>query len=165
MQRWLSYYSSLGVLTRQAIESMVPVALLKPQGQHRVLDMCASPGSKTTQALEAIWADGDPAAAGGFVVANDSVRSRCSMLLRRCAALGECAKVLMVVTHKAQCLPPLHSALSAATDAYLGVVVPDRCGARQLTQCTQDWVASLRAHKVADDEESEIRREKYLRLD
>lgn len=40
-------------------------------------------------------------------MANDSVRSRCSMLLRRCAALGECAKVLMVVTHKAQCLPPL----------------------------------------------------------
>ena len=116
MQRWLSYYSSLGVLTRQAIESMVPVALLKPQGQHRVLDMCASPGSKTTQALEAIWADGDPAAAGGFVVANDSVRSRCSMLLRRCAALGECAKVLMVVTHKAQCLPPLPCALSAGSE-------------------------------------------------
>jgi len=53
MQKWLSHYSSLGVLTRQAIESMVPVALLDPAPSHAVLDMCASPGSKTTQARRA----------------------------------------------------------------------------------------------------------------
>eukprot|EP00965_Chrysotila_dentata_P214917 6188454-Pleurochrysis_carterae.AAC.2 len=33
------------------------------------------------QALEALWASGERGA-GGFVVANDSVRSRCAMLLR-----------------------------------------------------------------------------------
>lgn len=35
---------------------MAPVALLGIRPQHRVLDMCASPGSKTTQALEALFA-------------------------------------------------------------------------------------------------------------
>ena len=47
-------------LTRQAIESMVPVALLRVQPHHACLDLCASPGSKTTQAIEALCA-----AAGG----------------------------------------------------------------------------------------------------
>eukprot|EP00965_Chrysotila_dentata_P214918 6188454-Pleurochrysis_carterae.AAC.3 len=54
MQRWLAYYSSMGVLTRQAIESMVPVALLEPKPGHIVLDMCASPGSKTTQVRKGV---------------------------------------------------------------------------------------------------------------
>jgi hypothetical protein len=51
LQAWLSKYSALGVVTRQAIESMVPVALLQPQPHHRMLDMCASPGSLTMALL------------------------------------------------------------------------------------------------------------------
>eukprot|EP00966_Prymnesium_polylepis_P015159 350038-Prymnesium_polylepis.1 len=35
---WLTKYASLGVLTRQAIESMVPVALLRVEQHHAVLD-------------------------------------------------------------------------------------------------------------------------------
>ena len=67
---------------------MVPVALLQPQPHHRMLDMCASPGSKTTQALEALAPKGDTGAGGGggYMVANDMVPARCQMLLRRCAA-------------------------------------------------------------------------------
>ena len=91
LQAWLSKYSALGVVTRQAIESMVPVALLQPQPHHRMLDMCASPGSKTTQALEALAPKGDTGTGGGggYMVANDMVPARCQMLLRRCAARGE----------------------------------------------------------------------------
>ena len=91
MQRWLTRYGSLGVLTRQAVESMVPVCLLRPQPGHAVLDMCASPGSKTTQALEALAPKGNTGTGGGggYMVANDMVPARCQMLLRRCAARGE----------------------------------------------------------------------------
>ena len=106
MQRWLAKYAALGVLTRQAIESMVPVALLKVEPHHRVLDMCASPGSKTTQALEALHAHG-VSAPSGIVVANDVSPLRGQMLSRRCAALGEMCSRLLVTCHAAQKMPPL----------------------------------------------------------
>ena len=51
-QKWLVRHNSTGVLTRQAVDSMVPAAILGVEPHHRVLDLCASPGSKTTQALE-----------------------------------------------------------------------------------------------------------------
>lgn len=114
MQSWLTHYGSLGVLTRQAIESMVPVALLQPRPSHAVLDMCASPGSKTTQALEAIWAEGEPD--GGYVVANDFSAQRCAMLLRRCAAYGVMCSRLVISRHKAQQLPLPRPPESAAAD-------------------------------------------------
>ncbi len=106
MQRWLAKYAALGVLTRQAIESMVPVALLKVEPHHRVLDLCASPGSKTTQALEALHAHG-VSAPSGIVVANDVSPLRGQMLSRRCAALGEMCSRLLVTCHAAQKMPPL----------------------------------------------------------
>ena len=106
MQRWLAKYAALGVLTRQAIESMVPVALLKVEPHHRVLDLCASPGSKTTQALEALHAHGE-SAPSGIVVANDVSPLRGQMLSRRCAALGEMCSRLLVTCHAAQKMPPL----------------------------------------------------------
>ena len=70
---------------------MVPAAILGVESHHRVLDLCASPGSKTTQALEALAPKGDTGTGGGggYMVANDMVPARCQMLLRRCAARGE----------------------------------------------------------------------------
>jgi len=104
LQTWLSKWGALGACTRQAIESMVPVALLKVEPDHVCLDMCASPGSKTTQAIEALYAGG--AATGrGFMVANDASPTRCQMLLRRCAALGEMSERLLITCHPAQSLP------------------------------------------------------------
>ena len=55
-QKWLVRHNSTGVLTRQAVDSMVPAAILGVEPHHRVLDLCASPGSKTTQALELLFA-------------------------------------------------------------------------------------------------------------
>lgn len=37
---------------------MIPAALLAPEPHHAMLDMCASPGSKTTQLLEALHRTG-----------------------------------------------------------------------------------------------------------
>lgn len=38
-----------GMLYRQGLSSMLPVVVLSPQPEEKVLDMCAAPGSKTTQ--------------------------------------------------------------------------------------------------------------------
>ena len=44
----------------------------------QVLDMCAAPGSKTFQLLEALHAG--PASATGLVIANDADVQRCNLL-------------------------------------------------------------------------------------
>jgi len=106
LQAWLTKWSALGACTRQAIESMVPGALLQVEPHHQCLDMCASPGSKTTQAIEALFSRGAESATG-FMVANDMSPTRCQMLLRRCAALGEMSERLIVTCHPAQSLPRL----------------------------------------------------------
>ena len=115
LQAWIAKWAALGALSRQAIESMVPVALLRVQPHHACLDMCASPGSKTTQALEALYdnsssgaqAEASAAAPRGFMVANDMSPARCQMLMRRCAALGELSERLVVTCHPAQSMPRL----------------------------------------------------------
>jgi len=112
-QRWLVKYNSTGVLTRQAVDSMVPAAILQVEPHHRVLDLCASPGSKTTQLLEAINVNNGGGGGGagvgtaptGCVIANDINPRRCYFLVRRCAALGAATQALMVTNHHAQWFP------------------------------------------------------------
>ena len=89
-------------MIRQEAVSMVPAALLGIRPGHKLLDMCASPGSKTTQALEAIHGG---KAEGGLVVANDTDARRARLLIRRCAALGELTARLAVTQHDATKFP------------------------------------------------------------
>lgn len=126
LQAWLTKWAARGALTRQAIESMVPVALLEVRPHHACLDMCASPGSKTTQAIECLFADGEDGvrAGGGFMVANDASPMRCQMLLRRCAALGEMSERLMVTCHPAQSLPRLPAVTATAASEGSGDASP-----------------------------------------
>ena len=74
--------SSNGLMARQELGSMLPVITLHAGGWmnygSRVLDMCASPGSKTLQALEIVANDNNPSYGSkshkrkpGRVVAND----------------------------------------------------------------------------------------------
>ena len=64
--------------------SMIPTLLLDVKSHHAVLDMCAAPGSKTSQIIEALHVD---AAEGevpkGFCVANDANNARCYMLVHQ----------------------------------------------------------------------------------
>jgi 16S rRNA C967 or C1407 C5-methylase (RsmB/RsmF family) len=48
--------NEVGSITRQEAVSMVPPLLLGVLPAHRVLDLCAAPGSKTLQLLEALHA-------------------------------------------------------------------------------------------------------------
>ena len=45
-----------GNISRQELVSMIPVFLLDVQPHHKILDMCASPGSKTKHVLEIMHA-------------------------------------------------------------------------------------------------------------
>jgi 16S rRNA C967 or C1407 C5-methylase (RsmB/RsmF family) len=65
-----------GSITRQEAVSMVPPLFLDVKPGHAVLDMCAAPGSKTFQLLEALHAgDGEPQ----VCICDDCTR-RCSVL-------------------------------------------------------------------------------------
>ena len=125
-QKWLVRHNSTGVLTRQAVDSMVPAAILGVEPHHRVLDLCASPGSKTTQALELLFrADAtspndsrfDSDSPSGCVVANDISPRRCYFLVRRCAALGAATEALMVTNHHAQWFPNPSAPISESPSA------------------------------------------------
>lgn len=72
----------LGYYYVQDAASLVPVLALDPQPGERVLDLCASPGSKTTQMAQAM--DNK-----GIIVANDVEMKRISILAfntQRCGA-------------------------------------------------------------------------------
>ena len=61
--------------------SMVPPLFLDVQPGALVLDMCAAPGSKTVQLLEAVSTGGNT---DGLVVANDVNRDRAYLLSHQC---------------------------------------------------------------------------------
>jgi tRNA (cytosine34-C5)-methyltransferase len=52
--QWLLENTSSGNVTRQEAVSMVPPVVLGVEPHHKVLDMCAAPGSKTSQILEIV---------------------------------------------------------------------------------------------------------------
>ncbi|CAI5437490.1 unnamed protein product [Caenorhabditis angaria] len=79
LHNFLVTEAELGNLSRQEAVSMIPPLLLAPKSDHRVLDLCAAPGSKTTQLLEMLHEE-DPNPTG-MVVANDVDMKRCYMLI------------------------------------------------------------------------------------
>lgn len=80
---------TLGNIVRQELASMIPALLLDVQSHHRVLDVCAAPGSKTEQLLSIMKAK-TPAGGKctGMVVANDGDMVRIETLKRRYARCG-----------------------------------------------------------------------------
>ena len=81
---------SLCNTSRQETVSMIPPLVLDVKPHHKVLDMCAAPGSKTAQLIEAIHSSvEDDVVPEGLVVANDADNSRCYMLVHQvCARSG-----------------------------------------------------------------------------
>ena len=101
MQRFLVLENDVGNISRQEAVSMIPPIVLGVESHHTVLDMCAAPGSKTAQMIEALHMDTDEPT--GFVVANDSDTKRSHMLVHQLKRLNS-ANVL-VVNHDAQFFP------------------------------------------------------------
>ena len=87
---------------------MVPPCLLDVQPGHIVADLCASPGSKTQQLIEAINPprplvpiddDGNEAGPSSQVIANDMDYKRCHLLVHQAKRLNSPA--LIVTNHDA----------------------------------------------------------------
>lgn len=106
--KFIITHTSTGCISRQEIVSMVPPMLLKVESNHHVLDMCASPGSKTAQLLENMATDtAENNLPTGVVVANDMSRSRASMLVHQCNRMG--SPSLVVTCHNASEFPQVES--------------------------------------------------------
>lgn len=86
---WLKIQTEAGFITRQETVSMIPPVVLDVEPHHTVLDMCAAPGSKTTQILEIVGqiqpGELEPK---GFVVANDSDAKRAYLLTHQLKRLN-----------------------------------------------------------------------------
>jgi len=85
-----------GRLTRQEAVSMLPVIALGAEPGDVVLDMCASPGSKTTQIAECLGES-------GLVLANEVVNSRVNMLVSNSHRHGSAC--IGVVNHDGRHMP------------------------------------------------------------
>lgn len=70
-----------GSISRQEAVSMIPPLCLDVQPHHKCLDLCAAPGSKTAQIIEALHSDGSGKIPTGYVIANDVDNKRCYMLV------------------------------------------------------------------------------------
>lgn len=85
---------------------MVPPLALNVEPHHKCLDMCAAPGSKTSQLLEIVNRSlKHPEERQGLVVANDADTSRAYMLVHQCRRIN--SPLLLVTTHQGQQFPIL----------------------------------------------------------
>ncbi|XP_061838377.2 RNA cytosine C(5)-methyltransferase NSUN2 isoform X1 [Nerophis lumbriciformis] len=94
-----------GNISRQEAVSMIPPILLKIESHHKILDMCAAPGSKTAQLIEMLHADMEVPFPEGFVIANDVDNKRCYLLVHQTKRLN--SPCIVVVNHDASCIPTL----------------------------------------------------------
>merc|ERR1719342_454236 len=101
-----------GNISRQETVSMIPPLVLDVKPHHKVLDMCAAPGSKTGQLIEAMHAIED-VIPEGLVVANDSDNSRCYMLVHQAKRLQ--SPCFIITNHDASIMPNLQVTTAEGT--------------------------------------------------
>jgi len=87
LKKWFVDHENIGTLTRQEAVSMIPPIVLDPQPGDVVLDMCAAPGSKTCQMIEALQTE-------GVVVASDVEWKRANMLSHQVQRLSSPANIV-----------------------------------------------------------------------
>ena len=102
-----------GRLTRQEAVSMIPVMALNPKAGEAVLDMCASPGSKTSQIAE--FMNGM-----GVLVANERSRKRCNLLVANIQRHR--SRVTIVSNHDGRHVPSL-----SGNSGYDAILVDAPC--------------------------------------
>ena len=104
---------------------MIPPLALNVEPHHKCLDMCAAPGSKTSQLLEIVSRSLDrPETEHGLVVANDADTDRAYMLVHQCRRVN--SPLLVVTTHKGQDFPHLNYKSISTVQASDGNTLFDR---------------------------------------
>ncbi|SMN18488.1 similar to Saccharomyces cerevisiae YBL024W NCL1 S-adenosyl-L-methionine-dependent tRNA: m5C-methyltransferase [Maudiozyma saulgeensis] len=103
-QRFLVLETNAGNISRQEAVSMVPPLLMDIQSNHKILDMCAAPGSKTAQLVEALHLNCENnKQPTGFIIANDSDTRRSHMLVHQLKRLK--SSNYLILNHDAQFFP------------------------------------------------------------
>ncbi|KAF4531925.1 hypothetical protein B566_EDAN000954 [Ephemera danica] len=94
-----------GYLSRQEVVSMIPPLVLGVEPHHKVLDMCAAPGSKTAQIIEMLHAGDEDGGKlpEGLVIANDVDNKRCYMLVHQAKRLN--SPCVVITNHDASAMP------------------------------------------------------------
>jgi 16S rRNA C967 or C1407 C5-methylase (RsmB/RsmF family) len=128
LHKWMMQHTDNGNITRQEAVSMVPPLALNVSPNHKCLDMCAAPGSKTSQLLEIVSQTlNKPDNEQGIVVANDADTDRAYMLVHQCRRIN--SPLLIVTTHKGQSFPRIHNAatndVKVHKDGYFDRVLAD----------------------------------------
>ncbi|KAJ2747400.1 tRNA (cytosine-5-)-methyltransferase ncl1 [Coemansia sp. BCRC 34301] len=99
--------TEVGNISRQEAVSMVPPLFLDVQSSHYVLDMCAAPGSKTAQLIEALHTDAEPGKPpAGLVVANDADYKRACLLVHQTNRLN--SPNVVVTNHSGERFPNIY---------------------------------------------------------
>ncbi|KAI6165913.1 S-adenosyl-L-methionine-dependent methyltransferase [Pisolithus thermaeus] len=87
---FLVHETEVGNISRQEAVSMLPPLFMDVQPHHKVIDMCAAPGSKTAQLLEALHANDTATSTSippGLLIANDADGRRSHLLIHQSARL------------------------------------------------------------------------------
>ncbi|XP_057325315.1 tRNA (cytosine(34)-C(5))-methyltransferase [Microplitis mediator] len=121
LHNFLIAETSSGSISRQEVVSMIPPLVLDVKPWHKVLDMCAAPGSKTAQLIEMIHADEAVSHPKGFVVANDVDNNRCYMLVHQAKRLNS---PNILITNQDSSIMPNFKVTNP--DGTLGVLKFDR---------------------------------------
>ncbi|CAG9792778.1 unnamed protein product [Diatraea saccharalis] len=104
LHNFLVAETAAGGVSRQETVSMIPPVVLDVQPHHKVLDMCAAPGSKTAQLIEFLHSD-EESTPTGFVMANDVDNSRCYMLVHQAKRLN--SPCILITNHDSAVMPSL----------------------------------------------------------
>lgn len=127
-----------GLVTRQELVSMMPPLFLDIKPTDLVMDMCAAPGSKTSQMLEMLYSHQTHMPTGG-VIANDVEYSRAQMLIHQVQRSWTAG--MAVINHNGQFLPQLYAdGKKVLFDKVLADVPCSGDGAtRKLPNKWSDW--------------------------
>jgi len=118
-----------GLISRQEAVSMIPPLLMQVKPGHRILDMCAAPGSKTAQFLECLYKDYNflnPTEFlndSGFVLANDNNLMRANMMIHQLKRLNTAG--MIVVSHDAQNFPAIYEDINSKTQIQCDRILCD----------------------------------------
>ncbi|OAD02329.1 hypothetical protein MUCCIDRAFT_179535 [Mucor lusitanicus CBS 277.49] len=105
--RFMVTETEAGNISRQEAVSMVPPLLMDIKPHQWVLDMCAAPGSKTAQIIEAVHSnDKLNEMPTGLVVANDADYKRSHMLVHQSKRLQ--SPCFMATNHDGAHFPNIH---------------------------------------------------------
>lgn len=117
LHNFLIVETDSGSISRQEVVSMVPPLVLDVKSNHKVLDMCAAPGSKTAQLIEMVHSEEGSAFPEGFVIANDLDNNRCYMLVHQAKRLN--SPIILITNHDASVLPNFATTKPDGTKEHL----------------------------------------------